>query len=197
MTDNSNIQNGRNQFRIIGGHWRSRHLSFPPGVEGLRPTPDRIRETLFNWLQQKTPGASCLDLFAGSAALAFEACSRGAATVTAIDKHPQVTESISANARLLDCDSLTTITLDSLTWLRNMAGKYQFDIVFLDPPYSLKLLPQCLQLLETGDFLAPGAIIYLEADVRLELLPLASSWRLLKSKKAGHVFYGICERPAF
>lgn len=194
MTNNSSNNNNRNVIRIIAGKWRSRKLPFVGEVESLRPTPDRVRETVFNWLQTKIPGANCLDLFAGSGALAYEACSRGAAKVSALDNAPQVTQMLQKNADLLNCPELNIIRTDSLLWLKNNESPDQFDIVFLDPPYSKNLLPECCQLLDTGNLLAPGGVIYLESDHPLEELTLPSSWKLLKSKKAGQVYFGVCER---
>lgn len=192
MTVGSNKNNARDKFRIIAGKWRSRKLSFPGDIPSLRPTTDRIRETVFNWLQLSTPGARCLDLFAGSGALAFEACSRGAGSVTALDISPRVTAMLRENCSLLDCDNMQVITADGLQWLRDNSGKTQFDIVFLDPPYALGLLPDCLKALESGNFLAPGAVIYMESDTDLDDLPLPGGWNLQKSRKAGQVFYGVC-----
>lgn len=193
MTNHSIKGNTRNKFRIIGGNWRSRKLSFPEDVATLRPTPDRIRETLFNWLQIKISGARCLDLFAGSGALAFEALSRGAHSVIAIDQSSQVTNSLRDNCRLLACNDLTVVAADALHWLQQHAGKEQFDIIFLDPPYNMGLLPECIRLLDEGRFIAEGGVIYLEAGQPLENLLLPEHWQLLKSKKAGQVFYGVCE----
>lgn len=194
MTDSSINKQNRNRFRIIGGEWRSRKLGFPGDVPSLRPTADRIRETLFNWLQEKIGGAVCLDLFAGSGALSFEACSRGARSVTAVDSSPRVAAALRENCRLLDCSSMHIVTADAIEWLRDNAGKGRYDIIFLDPPFSADMLPECCRLLDAGDFAAPGAIIYLESGRPLETLALPAGWRLLRSKNAGQVFYGFCER---
>lgn len=194
MTRRSNTGNPRNQFRIIAGQWRSRKLTFPGEVETLRPTPDRIRETVFNWLQQKIPGAKCLDLFAGSGALAFEACSRHAAGVTAIDSSPLATDRLRENCRLLECGVMEVITADAMTWLAAGAGERLFDIVFLDPPFSENLLEACCRLLEAGGFLAPGGLVYLESGFPLESLALPGGWELLRNKRAGQVFFGLCAR---
>jgi len=194
MTSYSSTRNKRNHFRIIAGEWRSRKLAFPGDVESLRPTTDRIRETLFNWLQQKIPGARCLDLFAGSGALAFEACSRHAAHVTAIDSSARVTDMIRENCRLVQCSTMEVITADSMQWLEKQSGEHLYDIVFLDPPYSKNLLSQCFALLESGNYLAPEGIVYLESDSSLERLSLPSNWQLLRSKKAGQVYFGVCAK---
>jgi len=115
MTNSSN--KNRNLVRIIAGKWRSRKLPFVSAVESLRPTPDRVRETLFNWLQAQIIGARCLDLFAGSGALAFEACSRGAAKVTAIDNSSRVIQMLQQNCDLLNCTSIQLILADRMLWL--------------------------------------------------------------------------------
>lgn len=182
-----------NSFRIIAGKWRSRRLSFPEDVDTLRPTTDRVRETLFNWLQQKIIDARCLDLFAGSGALAFEAASRGAATVTTIDASPKATDAIRSNTRLLACDQLDIHIADALQWLdRHQAGE-PYDVIFLDPPYQLNLLPACIKLLDQGGFTRPGTTIYVEADTSLEALEKPVHWTLTRSKKAGLVRYGVYE----
>lgn len=183
----------RNQFRIIGGQWRSRKLGFPGDVPSLRPTSDRIRETLFNWLQFKVPGARCLDLFAGSGALAFEALSRGAASVTAVDTSPQVAAALRDNASLLQCTDLDIVTANGLDWLARQAGKTGYDIIFLDPPFSLDLLPACLEKIVAYKVANPGCVIYIESGSPIANLSLPVSWEMSRSKKAGQVFYGVCE----
>ena len=193
MTNHSTNSGNRNRFRIIGGEWRSRKLGFPGDVEGLRPTADQIRETLFNWLQMTIAGAHCLDLFAGSGALSFEALSRGAASVTALDLSPKVTSSLRENCSILSCKNLEIIGADAMQWLRKQSGKAQYDVVFLDPPYRLNLLQDCLDLLVAGNFVNAGGMIYLESDRTLESLAFPAGCRLVKAKKAGQVFYGVCE----
>lgn len=183
----------QNSFRIIAGTWRSRKLTFPGTVETLRPTKDRIRVTLFNWLQQKIIAANCLDLFAGSGALSFEALSRQAKTVTAIDKASEATRAMTDNCKLLECNNMEVITADAMHWLEQGAGQLQFDIVFLDPPFGENLLEDCCALLDSGNFLAPGALVYLESASSLEEINLPSRWNLLKHKKAGQVHFGVCE----
>src|SRR5206468_2998910 len=116
-----------------------------PNVAGLRPTPDRVRETLFNWLAPSIVGAECLDLFAGSGVLGFEALSRGANKLIALEKHPEVVSSIRESTRLLGADQFFLITGEGLSWLANTTPT-PFDIIFLDPPYHLKLLPDCFKL---------------------------------------------------
>ena len=148
-----------NQLRIIGGAWRGRKLSFP-SVEGLRPTPDRVRETLFNWLTGHLNGAQCLDLFAGSGALGFEALSRGARYCCFIDRSDLVNQAITASAQTLGCvehvavlqaDSSQPVSLDRV-----------FDIVFLDPPFASNLVAPCLEWLLASNLLRSNTLLYLE-----------------------------------
>jgi 16S rRNA (guanine966-N2)-methyltransferase len=194
MTTYSKKNASRNKVRIIAGKWRSRLLLFTGDVETLRPTPDRVRETVFNWLQNKIAGARCLDLFAGSGALAFEACSRQAASVTAIDNSQEVVAMMKDNCQLLDCQNMDVVHADSIAWLKKNTDIEPFDIVFLDPPYSLDLLADCCRLIESASLVKPGSIIYLESNSLLENLQLPATWKWLKAKKAGQVYFGVCER---
>jgi 16S rRNA (guanine966-N2)-methyltransferase len=194
MTTYSKKNASRNKVRIIAGQWRSRLLLFTGDVETLRPTPDRVRETVFNWLQNKIAGARCLDLFAGSGALAFEACSRQAASVTAIDNSQEVVAMMKDNCQLLDCQNMDVVHADSIAWLKKNTDIEPFDIVFLDPPYSLDLLADCCRLIESASLVKPGSIIYLESNSLLENLQLPATWKWLKAKKAGQVYFGVCER---
>lgn len=183
----------RNKVRIIGGAWRGRTLDFVD-AEGLRPSPDRLRETLFNWLQQDIVGARCLDLFAGSGVLGLEALSRGATAVTALELAAPVCDTIRANRERLGATELTLLQADALTWLGARGGQQTFDLVFLDPPFASELLEPACRLLEEQPWLAPGACIYLESGFALEALSLPANWELAKSKQAGRVFYGLCRR---
>ena len=190
MTGSSNL------VRIIGGVHRGRRLHFSP-AQGLRPTADRVRETLFNWLQAIVPNARCLDLFAGSGALGFEAVSRGAASVTMVESQHKVTQLLVKNIRLLDMtDKVELISADSLKWLRREDAVSAFDIVFLDPPFNKGLLEPAIELLETKGWLADRAFIYLEQEVSEEKPLLPRNWRELKCKKAGQVSYRLIERSS-
>lgn len=180
----------RNQYRIIAGQWRSRSLSFPDG-ESLRPTANRVRETLFNWLQMEIHGARCLDAFAGSGALGFEALSRGAAGVTSIELSPSAIQVIRGNAASLGTDALLTIQADALGWLANRGRTAPFDLIFLDPPFKLDALARCCELIEAQGWLNAGGKVYLENAAPLEAVSLPPDWELLKSKKAGQVYYGL------
>ncbi len=148
----------RNEFRIIAGAWRRRKLAFPP-LPGIRPSPDRVRETLFNWLMDWVTGARCLDLFAGSGALGLEALSRGAAAVAFVDRERAALDAIRGHLELLKAQGGTLVQADALAWLEGPATP--FDIVFLDPPFDAGLLPRVCALLERG-WLKSGAFIYME-----------------------------------
>lgn len=178
----------RNQLRIIAGSWRGRKLAFAD-VEGVRPTPDRVRETLFNWLAPVIQGAHCLDLFAGSGALGFEAASRGAAAVVLVDGDSIVTRMLTSQIERLDADNIRVVEMDSEGYLRTAAQP--FDVVFLDPPFRENRLSACLELLEQGGWLAANALIYIEAEKSLGEIALPAGWELFRSKAAGQVGYHL------
>lgn len=182
---------GRQRLRIIGGAWRGRKLSFPD-LPGLRPTPDRVRETLFNWLRDILPGARCLDLFAGSGALGLEALSRGAERVVLVDSHPAAIAELNRHLETLSALGAQVVQADAPTFLRGPAQP--FDVVFLDPPFDSGLLPFCLTLLAGHGWLATGAWLYLEADRRTPLPPLPADWQVLRHKEAGQVGYYLLRR---
>jgi 16S rRNA (guanine966-N2)-methyltransferase len=180
-----------NQLRIIGGAWRGRRLHFPP-LGALRPSPDRVRETLFNWLQGVIPGARCLDLFAGSGALGFEAVSRGAARALLVDADDRVVAMLRANAGVLMAEHLEVVQADAEGFLQGPSQP--FDVVFLDPPYRSGLLGRSAELLERNGWLASPAHIYLEAPAVSGLPPIPESWRLVRSRQAGQVGYHLAVR---
>ncbi len=180
---------GAGTLRIIGGEWRRRQLPIA-AVEGLRPTPDRVRETLFNWLGQYLDGLRCLDLFAGSGALGLEAASRGAAAVTLVEAHPAAARQLEAHCAALGAGRGVEVRRgDALHFLRDAQPEQAFDVVFLDPPYGLGLLPQCLDALPR--LLAPDARVYLEDDAQLALPP---GWEVLRDDRAGRVYYALLKR---
>ncbi|HEX9801802.1 MAG TPA: 16S rRNA (guanine(966)-N(2))-methyltransferase RsmD [Gammaproteobacteria bacterium] len=179
-----------NTLRIIGGQWRGRKLRFADG-EGLRPTTDRVRETLFNWLQPVIAGARCLDLFSGSGALGLEALSRGAAKVVFIERNPQAVRALKGNLELLQAGNAELHQADALAWLRGEATP--FDVIFLDPPFRQELLTPALSLLAEGGWVAPGARIYIELESEQGEPELPSGWELLRSKQAGQVAYHLAE----
>jgi 16S rRNA (guanine966-N2)-methyltransferase len=180
------------ELRIIGGEWRGRRLRFPDTPE-IRPTPDRVRETLFNWLGPRITGARCLDLFAGSGALGLEALSRGAAQVLFVERNAAAARELRT---LLDEWRGTGARVQHDDALRLLSGPPEtFDIVFLDPPFAAGLLEESAARLEPG-WLAPRALIYVEAAAREPLPPLPSAWQALKAKRAGEVGYHLFERSA-
>ncbi len=179
-------------LRIIGGVWRGRKLRFPPSPQ-IRPTPDRVRETLFNWLSSRVSGARCLDLFAGSGALGLEALSRGAAHVTFVERDAAAAREL--RARLSEWGGVERGDVRQGDALGFLAGAPEpFDIVFLDPPFASDLLARSAELLEGRGWLAPGASIYLEAPAREALPPLPAGWNLAKTKQAGEVGYHLLTR---
>ena len=173
------------QLRIIGGEYRGRKLNFPD-IQGLRPTPDRIRETLFNWLQFDIIGSHCLDLFAGSGALGFEALSRGASSVTFIDEHTEVISTIKSNIKILGTSNIVCCKADALDYLDHPSHRNKFNIVFCDPPFHQGFLPKVVDAL-TSAILQPGALIYLEMEKGLIIPQLPENWRLHREKTAGQI----------
>lgn len=182
---------GRGQLRIIGGLWRGRKLKFPQ-AETLRPTPDRIRETLFNWLQADVPGSRCLDLFAGSGALGFEAASRGAVETWLVERNAATAKTLADNIRLLETDRVSLHRADALELLG--AAERPFDIVFIDPPYDANLVNVCCERLEYGHWLTDRAKIYVEHAARDDSIRVPAEWVNLKSKVAGQVAYSLFSR---
>jgi 16S rRNA (guanine966-N2)-methyltransferase len=173
----------RNQLRIIGGTWRSRLIEFPSRAD-LRPTPDRVRETVFNWLGQDLTGKHCLDLFAGSGALGFEAASRGAHRVVMVECDPAAWRALQENVVKLAAQSVELKRADALEFLRADAGKY--DVVFLDPPFRADYLAQVLPLL--GARVAQGALVHVEAPAAPALPP---GWEIWRNGRAGAVTHQL------
>jgi 16S rRNA (guanine966-N2)-methyltransferase len=163
-----------------------------PDIDAIRPTPDRVRETVFNWLQNDIAGARCLDLFAGSGALGFEALSRGAAHVVFVDREPEIGRYLRDTLKRLEATAAEVHTADSLHWLT--APAQTFDVVFLDPPFNANVLATVCQSLEAGGWLSPAALIYIENPASGTLPVLASNWGLIKSKTAGQVGYYLARR---
>ncbi len=204
---------GRNSVRIIGGAWRGRRIVFPD-VEGLRPTPDRVRETLFNWLQHDMAGSHCLDLFAGSGALGLEALSRGAAEVLFVESAPAAARALQEHLlhfggtptggglRSAGADRRGLLEqgrgrvgqgqVMQMGAARYLRGTPQpFDIVFLDPPFGSNALTEYVPLLDAGAWLKAGALVYLENERAAGVPALPARWELLKSKWAGEVGYHL------
>lgn len=173
-------------IRIIGGKFRGKKLQFPDS-EGLRPTPDRVRETLFNWLMHDIREAHCLDAFAGSGALGFEAHSRGAAKVVLLEENPLVFNSLIKVASAFNTPHLTVKKMDALKFLQQ--SNEQFDIVFLDPPFAKNYLPLCLQTLANSTLLKLGGLLYIESPNEIEVD--LKTWEQIKLKHAGQIVYSL------
>ena len=179
----------RNKIRIIGGSWRGRRVSFPD-TPGLRPTPDRVRETLFNWLQPSIVESRCLDLFAGSGALGLEALSRGAREVVFVEKDPLTARALQAElTRLGGHPRARVMELGAARFLR-VPGE-PFDVVFLDPPFGIGALAEYVPLLDAGGWVKPGGLVYLEGERAAGVPELPPPWELLKAKSAGEVGYHL------
>ncbi|MFT4173593.1 MAG: 16S rRNA (guanine(966)-N(2))-methyltransferase RsmD [Rhodocyclaceae bacterium] len=171
------------RVRIVGGAWRSRLIEVPDAI-GLRPTPDRVRETLFNWLGQELDGLRCLDLFAGSGALGFEAASRGAAEVVMVEQAPAVFAHLQKAVKTLDADNVRLQRGDALEFLRRAAGR--FDVIFLDPPYQKGWLERVAPLL--ASVLADSGRVYAEAEHPVDTL---AGLQTFKRGRAGQVHYQL------
>ncbi|MBY7975329.1 16S rRNA (guanine(966)-N(2))-methyltransferase RsmD [Vibrio fluvialis] len=181
------------QVRIISGLWRGRKLPVHD-AEGLRPTTDRVKETLFNWLAQDIPHAKCLDLFAGSGGLGFESASRQAEKVTMLEMNPQAFAQLKTNIAALKASNIEAVNTDTLTYLKQPGQAY--DVVFIDPPFRQGLLQETVQLLEQNGWLAANAMIYIESEKELPLTELPDSWQLYREKLAGQVCYRLFERTS-
>ena len=176
-------------LRIIGGLYRGKKLHFPD-VDGLRPTPDRIRETLFNWLMHDIKEARCLDAFAGSGALGLEAFSRGAAQVVFLEQSPHAYANLKNIVTHFNSPKLKVTHTDALSYLQQ--SQEEFDIIFLDPPFAQNYLPQCISNITHSHVLKPGGLIYLESASLVQLDEM--QWRPLKVKQAGQVVYRLFEK---
>jgi len=183
-----------NQLRIIGGQWRSRKLSFPD-AQGLRPTPDRVRETLYNWLAPTIAGAHIIDVFAGSGALFLEGLSRGAASGLAIELDRQASQSLQQNLHILNCANAQVVQENALCFLARPAIQ-RFDIALLDPPFHQDLLLPSCHLLEQQGWLKPDAWIYTESEHAPSTLTVPQSWRLYREKHAGLVYYALWQNTS-
>ncbi|RDX36968.1 16S rRNA (guanine(966)-N(2))-methyltransferase RsmD [Kangiella sp. HD9-110m-PIT-SAG07] len=183
----TNKPNKSGQFRVIGGQWKGRKLKFFE-VEGLRPSLDRVRETLFNWLQTDVRGARCLDLFAGSGAIGLEALSRGAASVDFVELNKKAARQLEANLGLLDADDGNVIHQDAKQFLDKEHQAY--DIIFIDPPFHKGLAQEILGKLAQTNLVLENSKVYLEMEQGLEV-EIPENWELLKDKKAGQLQYRL------
>ncbi len=177
-----------NELRIIGGQWRGRRIRFPRRP-GIRPSPDRVRETLFNWLTPVVAGSRCLDLFAGSGALGLEALSRGASRATFVESDRLTAERLRETISTLAPERAVVLQADALRWLEGPPQR--FDLVFLDPPFASGLLAEALRRLDSGGWLSPAAYVYLEAPAKDGPPSLPAGWTLHRSGKAGAVGYHL------
>jgi len=180
---------GRNSVRIIAGVWRGRRVNFAD-LPGLRPTPDRVRETLFNWLQASIAGSRCLDLFAGSGALGLEALSRGAKSVVFVEQAQAAARGVVAELeRFQGASRARVVEMGASRFLRTPGEP--FDVVFLDPPFGREALAEFIPLLDAGNWVKAGGLVYLENEKAAGVPVLPSHWDLLKSKSAGEVGYHL------
>lgn len=184
----------QSQLRIIAGTWRSRRFGFTE-QPGLRPTPDRVRETLFNWLSGRVEGSRCLDPFVGSGALTLEALSRGAAFALACDSSREVVNTLRGHLQTLDCSHAEVRQQEALTLLAS-PPEQPFDLVFLDPPFRQDLLIPSCEALEANGWLTPNAWIYTESESAPHNLSYPANWTLHREKRAGQVWYSLWQRQA-
>jgi 16S rRNA (guanine966-N2)-methyltransferase len=180
-----------NHVRIIGGLWRGRKIHFHPSVQ-LRPSLDAVRETLFNWLMFNVQDAVCLDAFAGSGALGFEALSRGAQLVVFIERERDAVAVLKKNIGILNARASTQVIHDSALHLLEKPAKQPFNVIFLDPPFGKDLLKQSLLAIQQNDFLMPEGYVYFEAEKNLALAEFVSvDWEVHRHKIMGEVQFGL------
>ncbi|HDX8823314.1 16S rRNA (guanine(966)-N(2))-methyltransferase [Klebsiella michiganensis] len=184
---------GSGQIRIIGGQWRGRKLPVPES-QGLRPTTDRVRETLFNWLAPSIVDANCLDCFAGSGALGLEALSRYASSATLLEMERGVAQQLQKNLATLKASNAKVVNTNTLAFLAQAGTPHH--IVFVDPPFRKGLLEETLKLLENNGWLSDEALIYIESEVENGLPPVPMNWHVYREKVAGQVAYRLYQREA-
>jgi 16S rRNA (guanine(966)-N(2))-methyltransferase RsmD len=176
-----------NTVRINAGEWRSRLIKFPDAT-GLRPTPERVRQTVFNWLGQELSGQTCLDLFAGTGVMGFEALSRGATSVTLVEKSMPAYKALLENKQLLKAVQAQVLHQDAMLFLNS--NQQKFNLIFLDPPYNLQWIAKVLPLLTPH--LSADGFIYAEAEFAIDAnVDFAKGWQVVKQSKAGNVFYHL------
>ncbi len=181
----------RGSVRIIAGKWKRRRLRVVDAT-GLRPTPDRVRETLFSWLGSRLKDSRCLDLFAGTGALGFEAASRGARQVVMVEQDPIAVSALRDSCAALNAKEIEVVKADALEWLDS--GGAAFDIVFLDPPFGRFKPAELCSRIDRSGRLSPLGLVYLETGVGDPKPALPGGWRLLKSQRAGQVRYHLASR---
>lgn len=188
----SRRQTTAGEIRIIGGKWRGRKLPVLD-LDGLRPTTDRVKETLFNWLMPVIQQADCLDCFAGSGSLSFEAVSRGANSATLLEQQRAAIQILQQNQHTLQAQQLNIIQTDTLNWLARPAEK-QFDLIFIDPPFHHNLINPVLQLLQQHQWLKAQAWIYIERETDSSAPQVPANWQLHRQKQAGQVIYQLYQQ---
>lgn len=172
--------------RIISGRWRSRKITFT-AESGVRPTPDLVRETLFNWLMPYIDGATCLDLYAGSGAIGFEAASRGAASLVMVESDRTSARQLCINKNNLEANTVEVIQQSAEDFLQNTDNR--FDIVFLDPPFQQDMIESTCDQIKKNNVLKPSALIYIEAEKQLDPLPIPADWHIIRQHTQGAVAY--------
>lgn len=182
-------------IRIISGKWRGRKLPVHD-LEGLRPTTDRVKETVFNWLMNDVAQRNVLDCFAGSGGLGFETLSRGAFYTVFVEKSTKASEQLKKNCATLNVENAKVLNLDTLQWLRQSTPQQPFSLVFIDPPFRQGFAQKTIDLLEDNDWLSEDALIYVEVESEQNELIIPTHWTLLKEKTAGQVSYQLYERNA-
>ncbi|MBR0574047.1 MULTISPECIES: 16S rRNA (guanine(966)-N(2))-methyltransferase RsmD [Pasteurellaceae] len=183
---NSTKSRQMGEVRIISGLWRGRKLPVL-NAEGLRPTTDRVKETVFNWLMNDVANARCLDCFAGSGSLGLEALSRQAQAVTFLEKFAKASQQLKNNLALLKTDKGKVINTDTLQFLAQKNNELPYDLIFIDPPFNKGFVPQVLDLLIKNNYIAPNGLIYVETEKNHTALVLPETWQILKEKTFGQV----------
>ena len=179
------------KVRIIAGQWRGRKIEFL-NLKSVRPTPDRVRETLFNWLAPSIHNARCLDLFAGSGAMAFEALSRGAAYAVLVDNNARVCKKLQEQAKLLKANNAHIVHQEATRFIRNTRDT--FDIVFIDPPFASNLASTLVHTLSNSPILNTKATLYVEITVSKQLDIAETKWNIVRSGKTSQVRYALLEQ---
>ena len=185
--------NKKNFVRIISGKYKSRKITFPDRAE-MRPTGNRIRESLFNWIQADVVNSRCLDLFSGSGALGIEALSRGAETATFIESDFETANCLAKNLRTLKAENGIVINSNAITWLESQKNIEPFGFVFLDPPFKKNLLLDCISLLESNCMITHNGNIYIETETEVDHRQLPVTWRLTQKKQAGRVSFCLYQK---
>ncbi len=185
--------NNKNFVRIISGKYKSRKITFPDRPE-MRPTGNRIRESLFNWIQADICNSRCLDLFSGSGALGIEALSRGAGMTTFIESDFETANCLEKNLQILKADNGIVVNANAISWLESQKSIEPFGFVFLDPPFKKNLLLNCISLLESNCMIINEGNIYIETETDVDQRQLPLTWRLKQKKKAGRVSYCLYQK---